>query len=184
MARWRLMTPHYLKVEGNEWEYQETSQTTGKISRHRFPVPMLLDVKDPGDWNYPQDKMIVVCHKGKGLPKDYVFEGPPTADMEPLDDEAQAITDKESVKWVHPIESLAAKGGFGPALLADLEKELTAAIRNAANVASAPAQATSVTDEAFAALKKQVEELMAINAALQAEKLEAPPVEAQAERRV
>ena len=187
MARWRLTTAHYLKVQGTEWEYQETSQMTGKIQRHRFPVPMMLDPKDASDWNYRQDEMIVVCWEDKGLPKDYVFEGNPTADMEPLDDEAQAVTDSLKQSWVHPIESLAATGGLGGALLADFEKQLTAALRNATAAAVAPVQAVSmngVDPGAFAKLQQQVQELMAINAALQAEKLETPPAEAQTERRV
>jgi hypothetical protein len=34
--------------------------------------------------------------------------------MQPLDDEAEAITNKERHKWVHPIESLRATGQDRP----------------------------------------------------------------------
>ena len=50
MARWKLMTPHYLNVEGEEWEYQETNRTTGRPQRTKFPVPRLLDIRDPQCW--------------------------------------------------------------------------------------------------------------------------------------
>ena len=30
MARWKLMTPHYLNVEGETWEYTENDRQTGR----------------------------------------------------------------------------------------------------------------------------------------------------------
>ena len=43
MARWKLMTPHYLNVDGEEWEYQETDRQTGRPRGTKFRVPRLLD---------------------------------------------------------------------------------------------------------------------------------------------
>ena len=43
MARWKLMTAHYLNVAGTKWEYQEVSRVTGKQIRMQLPVPMYLD---------------------------------------------------------------------------------------------------------------------------------------------
>ena len=47
MARWKLMTPHYLNVEGETWEYTENDRQTGRPKRVQFPVPRLLDIRDP-----------------------------------------------------------------------------------------------------------------------------------------
>ena len=41
MARWKLMTPHYLNVEGETWEYTENDRQTGR-QRVQFPVPASL----------------------------------------------------------------------------------------------------------------------------------------------
>ena len=38
MARWKLMTPHYLNVEGETWEYTENDRQTGRPKRVQFPV--------------------------------------------------------------------------------------------------------------------------------------------------
>lgn len=170
MARWRLTQKHYLSVPGVEWEQKETNRDTGRQLVKRYPVPMFLDPDNPGDVNY--DGMVVVG-QGKGtMPKDYIFTGPPTPDMEPLDDEAQAITDAESPKWVHPIESLPGQG-YGDALLVGLTKQLETLMAQ-----QKPAQSLgNVTTDAFEALKKQVEDLAKQNATLQAQLASAKPAE-------
>lgn len=104
MARWRLTAAHYLKVPGTEWEYKEVDMTSGRQARKVFPVPLHLDPNNPSDCNYPGD---IIVKQGKGEPRDIIFEGPPTPDMEPLDDEAEAISAKWREKWSHPIEDLA-----------------------------------------------------------------------------
>ena len=117
--RWRLTSPHYLRVQtlpdGTrvEWEHRETARETGRTVRKLFPVPMYLDPKDPSDHSSPGE--IVVCQEvegARGNPRDYIFEGEPTPEMEPLNDEAQAITDELRPKWDNPIESLPANGGM------------------------------------------------------------------------
>lgn len=106
MARWKLMKAHYIRVgdpSDTQWEYVETTHT-GKKGRHIFDVPRYLDPDAPGDKNDGDD--VVVCLPGKGERKDYVWPGPPTPDMEPLDEEAEKITAEMKQQWLHPIESL------------------------------------------------------------------------------
>src|SRR5258705_4638208 len=107
MARWKLTDSHYLAVPGTEWEYKETNRETGRQARRVYEVPVYLNPKDAADWNYPRDEAIIVSNKfDPAYPRDIVFRGKPTPDMEPLDDEAQAISDAERKNWIRPIESL------------------------------------------------------------------------------
>lgn len=110
MARWKLMTPHYINlVDKTEWEYIENGYN-GQV-RKRFTVPRMLDPRDPKDWNSRwgqrttgaavgnEDGECIVCLEGKGEPGDYEFRGPPTPDMMPLDDEAKAISASYTDAW-------------------------------------------------------------------------------------
>lgn len=121
MARWRLRNPHYLNIlnpktgRSTEWEYQETDQFSGETDRSVFKVPKLLDTADPKCYNYPGQ--IIVCRQdadGKklGQPADIVFFGDPTPEMEPFDEEAEAISESLKSRWEHPIETLPANGGM------------------------------------------------------------------------
>lgn len=108
MARWRLMSAHYLKVPGTEYELKEVDRATGKQATKRFPVNLYLNPNDPADCNYPGE-IIVTSSKNKVYPKDIYFIGPPTSEMEPLDEEAEKISKQWEKKWEnHPIESLPA----------------------------------------------------------------------------
>lgn len=164
MARWRLLNAHYLNVPDNEWEYKETNRDTGRQVRKVFPVPRLLDTNDQSDYNYPGE-IIVTDGKSHTERKDIIFFGPPTPDMEPLDDEAQAISDAERHKWIHPIESLPGQG-YGETLLADLQRQLSAA----AALQPTPAVSVKGVDPAdFAKLQEQVAALLAQNLELKAQ---------------
>lgn len=44
--------------------------------------------------------------KSAEYPRDNLFVGPPTPDMEPIDAAAKAISESHRADWVHPIESL------------------------------------------------------------------------------
>lgn len=163
MARWRLLNEHYINVPGTEWEYKEQSKETGKQARKVFPVPLFLNPRDQADHNYPGE--IIVSNKPYN--RDIVFVGPPTPDMEPLDEEAQAISKAESHKWIHPIESLPGQG-FSKSLLDDLMQQVAAA---AAGQVAKPAAAVSqsqVNPQAFEQLQAQVAQLMARNLELEA----------------
>jgi len=120
--RWRLNEPHYLNVpvlpDGTrvEWEHKETARETGRTVRKLYTVPMLLDPKDPADFNHPGE--IVVTHDVEGARMtrgDYIFEGKPTPGMEPLNEAAEALTAECRHAWEHPINSLPANGGMSTA---------------------------------------------------------------------
>jgi hypothetical protein len=103
MARWKLTGKHYLNVPGTEWEYEETT-ATGKRHKQRMPVPLYLD---PDDREYQnQNGEIIVAWEGSEQRGDITFVGPPTQEMTPLDEEAEAISAELEKKWSHPIESL------------------------------------------------------------------------------
>lgn len=105
MARWKLQVAHYLKVPGTTWEQVETDRETGRQRRKAYPVPCLLDPKDPSCWTHKpgqghvlkggnswEEGSIVVAYEGKtDDSRDIIFEGDPTPDMQPLDDEAREI---------------------------------------------------------------------------------------------
>lgn len=114
MARWRLKSPHYLNVPGTEYELQETDRATGKSVKKKFQVGLYLNPDDPTDHNYPgnpsigQEGSIIVTDKfDKQFPRDILFLGPPTPEMEPLDEAAEKLTAEWQKKWTKvPVESL------------------------------------------------------------------------------
>lgn len=111
--RWRLMGPHYLNVPGTEWEHNESDRLSGKAVRKLYPVPALLDPRNPNDCN--RDGECIVAHTIDGLRNehtDVIFVGNPTPDMEPVNDAAQMISDSLQAHWAHPIETLPANGGM------------------------------------------------------------------------
>ena len=159
MARWRLTAPHYINVPGTEWEYKEIDQTTGRQGRKVFPVPRLLNPNDGADCNYPGE--IIVAYAGPlAQGRDIIFEGGPTPDMEPLDEEAKVITESLRPTWQHPIETLPVNGGYSASLIASFEKQMSETLARAPN--------TSVSQSDFEKLQSQVAALMAQNAELQA----------------
>lgn len=146
MARWKLLTPHYLMIEGVTWQYKEVDRMTGKLKTQTFKVPHLLDPIDPTAWNYVfgrDNGEIIVCLPGKGEARDIEFfdsnggPGTPTPDMFPVDDEAKAISAKLEEGWKHPIESLS--GTYSNHLLAGLHEEI-------AKVQSQSAPATTTVE--------------------------------------
>lgn len=157
MARWRLMTPHYLNIidpdsgEPPEWVYAETDRTTGKARRKVYHVPQLLDPKDPTQFNFGDE--IVVCQEGKGLPKDIIFFGEPTPDMEPMDEEAEVISAALQHKWTHPIDTLPINGGMNAQEQAFMEQMMKAF------AGAVPQQNTSVTQTQYDELKREMEAL-------------------------
>lgn len=164
--RWKLRQAHYLSVPGQVWEYSELDRVTGRPKRTQFPVPRLIDPMDPADWTEKvisnQGKVVdgfcIVCYEGKGQPTDVVFTGPPTPDMEPMDDEATALSATFASKWKHPIESLPS-GGYAQVLQTQFEGELAKVQANN----NKPAQIEGMTEllTAMTSMMKQNQEMMA-----------------------
>lgn len=152
MARYKLGGPHYLNVPGTEWEQVEVNLITGRQGRHRYPVPRYLD---PGDPNDCHDGICVVTDRSDpAFPHDILFVGPPSGDMEGLDDEARANVAKVKGMGEHPIESLAANGQlYSDVLLDKLTKQLDAL---------AAGNRPSTSDSRVSALEAQIEELKAM----------------------
>ena len=166
MARWKLTAKHYLNCPGlSQYAAQETSIQTNRVARKVFEVGTYLDPDDPSCHNYPREGEIIVCHKDKGKGADITFVGPPTADMEPIDDEARAISDAERPNWKDPINDLPAQGGmdYGERLVAQFEAQIA---KLGGLQPTVPVANVSMND--FEALKAQVAELMTQNEKLKA----------------
>lgn len=159
MARWRVTAKHYINAkqfgEDTTWVREETNRDTGRAFRRTFTVPLLIDPEDPICINR-NTGYCVVATEGSETPGDIIILGPPTPDMEPLDDDARAITKAESVKWKDPINSLPISIGddFGNQLLA----MLTAQFNTVANNPSVSLKGAS---------NSEIEELKAMLAAQQ-----------------
>jgi hypothetical protein len=125
MARWRLVESHYIVAErdgvATEWEYREVSRATGKEVRKKYSVPTFLDPKSKDDWTHrdqdgresigakDEDGYIIVSDGNNSHPRDIILvknkrgQLPITPGMEPIDDEAKAISAKFD-EHVIPIE--------------------------------------------------------------------------------
>lgn len=152
MARWRLMQAHYLPVAGTEWEEKVTSRTTGKQVRKVWTVPMYCD-----------EGTIVSYEEDRLHPNDIIFTGPPTPDMEPIDDAAETISAQHRPAWVHPIEGFDSGGAdFGSALIAKFEKMMSDVLVKPTQITGIEAvSAGSVSKEEFDELKALVKSLTA-----------------------
>lgn len=169
--RWRLVEPHYINVptlpDGTrvEWEHKETARESGRTVRKLFPVPILLNPGDPADCNYPGE--IIVAHDvdgGHHFRQDYLFLGDPTPGMEPLNEEAEAITASLRPKWEHPIDTLPVNGGMNPAELVFMEKMMTEFAKNVGSAIPSTGNAV-VSRESYDELKDRLEKLEATIAA-------------------
>jgi hypothetical protein len=169
VARWKLIDAHYLNVPGIEWEYRETNRETGRQARKVYDVPIHLDPKNQADWNHPGEEGIFVSNRYDAAhPRDHVFVGPPTPDMEPLDDEARKISDAERPKWIHPIEAL--NMTYSESRLSEFERSIAELVAKGVPKVSGPMPALSMSGidpEAFERLQQQVATLMERNAELE-----------------
>jgi hypothetical protein len=168
MARWRLTEAHYLNgrppdLEEVEWEHKETDRLTGRENRKRFKVPFYFD------------NDTIVCYEGKGQRGDFVFEGPPTPAMEPLDEEAEAISNAHRKDWVHPIDSLSGNG-FDLKALEGMWSQQFAAMAAAMPKAPVAVAESGVSRTEFEALQEQMKTLLARNAELEGDLNDTPPM--------
>lgn len=158
MARWRLTGKHYLMVPGTHWRYEETDRDTGERNEVTFPVGRFLDPENPRDCRSAGE--CIVCNAAdKATRGDWVFTGDPTPNMEPLDEEAEAITAALRPKWEHPIDTL-------PSSMSGEESNFMNRLMAAA--ATAAGAKPSIDPEAFMKLQAQVTQLMDENATLKA----------------
>lgn len=164
--RWSLRNAHYLNVkelpDGTrvEWEHKETNTANGRMVRKLFAVPMLLDPAEPADQNYPGE--IIVAHAVDGahnLPQDYIFNGEPTPEMEPLNAEAQAISDSLREKWTHPIESLPGNGAMSDGERQFMQNMMTEFAKQVG--ASLPQANASVSRAEYDELKAKLDAVLA-----------------------
>ena len=170
MARWRLTDRHYLQVPGTEWEYKESDRETGRQARKVYEIPLYLDPKDPADWNYRGEESIIVSNRfDPAFRRDLVFIGPPTPDMEPLDDEAKEISQGyiDRGAWQHPIDSI--NMTYSQSVLSDFERQLAQLLQGAAQRTSEAKNVSlgGVSQEDFEKLQQQVATLMERNVQLE-----------------
>lgn len=165
--RWRLTSAHYLNVPGTEWERQELNMQSQSMARQRFVVPMLVDPKDPKSTRGQPEDEVYVAHEGSKYSRDIIFIGDPTPEMEPMNEEAEAITNRLRPSWSHPVDAL--PGTFNQSMLIGLEKQLAEAIARAGGIPKEAPNVGGVSAEDFAALQAQVQTLMEQNAALLAQ---------------
>lgn len=115
MARWRLIQPHYLRVPGTKWEYNEIDRITGRPKRTQFDVPQLLNPEDENDVRAfgqgpgPIETWSIIVSDGHNPgEKDVIFlekdgkPGLPTPGMVPIDAEAKEISARFEKKWDAP----------------------------------------------------------------------------------
>jgi hypothetical protein len=184
MARWMLKDAHYLSVPGIEWEYKESDRETGRAARKVYEVPLYLNPTWTQDWNDP-DGIVVSNRFDPAHRRDVVFTGPPTPDMEPLDDEATEISNKYRSEWKHPIESL--NMTYSESRLSDFERAIAELLadKGVQKMEKIPnISANGVDPKKFAELQEKVKDLMDMNAILQVELLEKKKADSLKTRRI
>lgn len=165
MARWKPTAKHYLHArqygQPTEWQREETNVQTGRAFRKSYPVPMLIDPEDP----YCMNRVVgycVVATEGSAQPGDIeIFNFKPTPDMEPLDEEARLMSEKERPNWINPID------GLSPQMGEDFAQQLLGALQQQANQLKSSAPITAAQSGEMAELKgllaaqqRQIEALM------------------------
>lgn len=153
MARWRLQTPHYLKIPGTKWELKQQDRDSGEEERVQFDVPRYLHPENPRDCRSPEGCVVAYSNQRRG---DWLFIGDPTPDMEPLDEEAERISDRLRPTWINAIDDLPAQGGYGDALAEKFERAITDAM---SRVAAPKDQTIEMLLAKVAELAAKVEEL-------------------------
>lgn len=160
--RWELKEPHYLFGTNAKYMKEEINMDSKKLARHFYDVP---EYHDEG----------TIVYQGRPLlDTDIPFTGDPTPAMEPLDDEAQALSDKLRPRWISPIDNAALKAQeLAPEtllMMTAFAKEIGAQIQAGQNT---PVPEGSISRAEFEEMQKQL-------SALQAEKAQ----QQEAKRRV
>jgi hypothetical protein len=123
---------------------------------------MLLDPRDPADFNHPGEIIVAVDAgaNGRNDPRDYIFDGKPTPEMEPLNEAAQAITDAARSKWDHPINSLPINGSMSTQEQAFMQNMMTEFAKTIG--AALPQGNTIIANDETAELKERIAKLEAL----------------------
>lgn len=178
MAVWKLSQPHYLNIldetgEHTKYEHKEQLQGAKKATRVMFNVPCLLDPRDASDHNF--QGMILVRHgESRMYPMAHEFRGPPTPDMDPMDEEAEKITEATRPTWSNPIENIG-DGGYAAGIEAMFARQLGELV-NKLGVPTGPIPVPegSVSKAEFDDLKAQNALMMEQLATLMAQQVEQP----------
>jgi hypothetical protein len=169
MARWRVNAKHYVMAEQygepTEWVREEVNRDTGRAFRKTYKVPLFVDPEDPLCCN--REGMCVLATAETAKPGDIVFLPPniPTPDMEPLDDEAEALTAEWRPKWVNPIDGLPSTGEeFGMQILRALEAKISDVNRAPSSapvsLSGAPSSDIEELKKLIAAQQAQINQLL------------------------
>jgi hypothetical protein len=165
MARWKPTAKHYFHArqfgQPTEWQREEVNVQTGRAFRKSYVVPMFIDPDDPWCINRHLG-YCVLATEGCAQPGDIeIFNFKPTPDMEPLDDEARALSEAERPNWINPID------GLSPQMGEDFAQQLLGALQQRANsiqfVPSAGVQPSAEFSELkglVAAQQRQIETLI------------------------
>jgi hypothetical protein len=132
--------------------------------RKALLVPMLIDPGDRGCIN-KHEGICIVAYKGSEHPGDIVFFGPPTVDMEPIDDEATAITMEWRKEWSKnaAFDTFMISGeDYGKSILRMLESQLSDSMRSNKPVSLAGASESSMADlkAMIEAQQRQIQQLI------------------------
>lgn len=137
MARWQLTEAHYLNVPGTMTE----DRTLGENNKKKLVCPRHLDPNQDADWNYKEmispnvmEGKIIVCHEGKGEPRDIVFVGEPTPGMLPIDDEAREISGRYNWTPTQGLDQDSQANSYTNQLLLGLTESLVGAREQAKSI--------------------------------------------------
>jgi hypothetical protein len=165
MARWRVNAKHYVMAEQygepTEWVREEVNRDTGRAFRKTYKVPLFVDPEDPLCCN--REGMCVLATADSAKPGDIMFLPPaiPTPDMEPLDDEARAITKEWEPKWINPIDGLPSTGEeFGMQIIRALEAKISEIGRAPVTLSGAPSSDIEELKKLVAAQQAQINQLL------------------------
>lgn len=168
MARWKLREAHYINAirdgQSAEWVYKEINRANGREIQKKYQVPMHLDPKIEVDWTHRdhpmEDGYIVVALAGTTDTHDIIIERKSvTPGMEPMDDEARAISAQVMSKVV-PIEGGNPDATYSENLLDKFISQLADASSTAGQVQTQQAQGLGEVLKAMTQMMEQNQQIL------------------------